>query len=175
MNLQDRFYGSQIRGVGKKFITAVSDENLLEAKDAVETGLYGKAGEVLSEESSLQSIAESIISGDFAARLDESAKSASKKEGWKEDEEEDEDEEMEEEVKDEEEEEEESEEEEMTEAMDPMKMMQFLMSMMMMSQLKPQHAAAMRGKGPADIDGNPVAPMPPMPPNTNAPTMGGRR
>ena len=100
MNLQDRFYGSQISGVGKKFITAVSDENLLEAKEAVETGLFGKAGEVLSEEASLQTIADRIISGDVAERLEEASKKSetkksSKEEGWGEDEEE-EDEEMEE-------------------------------------------------------------------------------
>ena len=100
MNLQDRFYGSQISGVGKKFITAVSDENLLEAKEAVETGLFGKAGEFLSEEASLQTIADRIISGDVAERLEEASKKSetkksSKEEGWGEDEEE-EDEEMEE-------------------------------------------------------------------------------
>ena len=87
MNLQDRFYGSQIRGVGKKFITAVSDENLLEAKEAVETGLFGKAGEVLSEEASLQTIADRIISGDVAERLEESSKKPSKKESSDDDEE----------------------------------------------------------------------------------------
>ena len=181
MNLQDRFYGSQIRGVGKKFITAVSDENLLEAKEAVETGLFGKAGEVLSEEASLQTIADRIISGDVTERLEESSKKSetkksSKEEGWGEDEEEDEDEEMEE-SKDEEEVEEDSDEEdskeEVKENFDPramMQMFQMMMAMAMMGNqnrqgvegeqgvggLKPEHARAlgkMGGMNPGSVAG----------------------
>ena len=158
MNLQDRFYGSQIRGVGKKFITAVSDENLLEAKEAVETGLFGKAGEVLSEEASLQTIANRIISGDVAGRLEESSKKSTKKEGWSEDEEEEEYEvlnlESEEEEEVEEDSDEEDSKEEVKENFDPkamMQMFQMMMAMAMMGNqgqqgfggLKPEHARAL--------------------------------
>ena len=177
MNLQDRFYGSQIRGVGKKFITAVSDENLLEAKEAVETGLFGKAGEVLSEEASLQTIADRIISGDVAGRLEESSKKSTKKEGWSEDEEEEEYEvlnlESEEEVEedsDEEDSDEEDSKEEVKENFDPrtmMQMFQMMMAMAMMGNqgnqgqqgvggLKPEHARAlgkMGGMNPGSVAG----------------------
>jgi len=180
MNLQDRFYGSQIRGVGKKFITAVSDENLLEAKEAVETGLFGKAGEVLSEEASLQTIADRIISGDVTERLEESSKKSTKKEGWSEDEEEEEYEVLNLESEEEEEVEEDSDEEdskedskeEVKENFDPramMQMFQMMMAMAMMGNqnrqggegvdvggLKPEHARAlgkMGGMNPGSVAG----------------------
>lgn len=144
MNLQDRFYGSQINGVGKKFISAVSDENLLEAKEAVETGLFGKAGEVLSEEASLQTIADRIISEGAAARLEESSKKSetkksSKEEGWGEDEEEEEhdDEEM-----------EESKDEEKTEDLDEnTDMMKMFMNMLMMMAAANQRQGGAGGQG----------------------------
>ena len=72
MNLQDRYYSSQISGVGKNFIAAVRDENLLEAKEAVEIGLFGKAGEVLADEASLKNIADRIITGDTTGSLEKS-------------------------------------------------------------------------------------------------------